>query len=347
MRRLRFSFNFSRNVVGNYNAHNNSLLAAGVAFFSLVSLFPTVLLFIILLSYILTQEESATRLRVLNYILGTMPNDDARQALLARLSKLLGNYLARRGTLLSVSGIVFVYSAIKVFDGLQTAMNVVWGVTQGRNFVMGKVVPFLAVLGMLLLIFVSIGVSAVLAGLRHTSREYLGWVPAHELLFSLLNVAVSLALIAMVLALIYRYLPATSVHWGEVWSGSIFAAILWVAAKEVFALSPRLIGYNPTYGVIGALLAFVTWIFISVQIILLGAEISAEHARCRGNPAVRPRDDAQPEDALASVGRHWEWERQPPASLSSWPAGARNVLVVLGAAVVALVAGWFGRSRDL
>ncbi len=358
--RAKAIFDFVKDVVQNFGAHNVSVIAAGVAFFALLSLFPTILLLLAFIGRLVADPETSEN-EVVSYILSQMPSTNARKDFERLVRDIVEGALNPRSQITGIGLLLLAYSVSRVFGGLQVAMNVIFGVKQGRNFIMGKVVPFLAVFGMLLTIFTSLTVSSVLRVVSESSKNYFGWLPGTELFFRLLNVGVSLALLTVVFALMYRFLPANSVGWRDVLFGGLVAAVLWSIVKEVVALAPGLVGLDPTYGTIGVLLAFVSWIYITLQIIMLGAEIAAERARRGGNEDVRSRsrDEAAGQD-LGSMGK----SRSAPVGASAvtaesataqteWPrtyagrteVGARNVLLVMVAVAAALLTGRLVRAR--
>ena len=97
------------------------------------------------------------------------------------------------------------------------------------------------------------------------------------------NFAVTLGLVYVVFVLIYRGLPRVDVTYRDVWLGALLAAIIWAIVKEGFAyfLGSNLIHYDAVYGTLGAVVALLTWIYLSSLIILVGAEFTAETARVR------------------------------------------------------------------
>ncbi len=285
--RLSTLYRFSRNVVVNYNVNHDGLLAAGVAFYALLAIFPAAVLMITLLGTALVDDRDAKQ-QALVFLLGTLPNIQAQDVLVANFDKVIGNVLTLRRTAASVSGVVLLYAVARVFNGLHTGMDVAWRVHDGRSFIANKLIPFLTVLGTMIAVAASVLVSAAVQFLISAGARTFGFIPHALLLISFSNLTLSFAIVALMFALMYRFVPASRPAWGDVWLGALVAAVLWIGAKEVFALLPaRLINFNPTYGTIGALLAFVTWIYITMQIVLLGAEISAEHARWRS--AAQPR----------------------------------------------------------
>ena len=105
-----------------------------------------------------------------------------------------------------------------------------------------------------------------------------GLGPVVEMLISLVRWPLLLVLIVLALALLYRVGPSRRApKWRWVTWGSSFAAVAWVIGSMLFSWYVAKFGtYNETYGSLGAAIGFMTWIWISTTIVLLGAEINAE-----------------------------------------------------------------------
>ena len=107
--------------------------------------------------------------------------------------------------------------------------------------------------------------------------------------------------LTLALAAIYRYGPSrTKPHWHWVTWGSAFAAVLWLAASLLFSWYAASFGnFNQTYGSLGAVIGFMTWLWISAMAILLGAEVDAEAER-------QTRSDTTASGKpMARAGRPW------------------------------------------
>jgi membrane protein len=85
------------------------------------------------------------------------------------------------------------------------------------------------------------------------------------------------------LLLLYRFIPRADVGFHDVWRAALAAAFIWSLAKEGFALylGSTFANYSAVYGTVGAIIAILTWIYVSVIIVLTGAEFAAETARVR------------------------------------------------------------------
>jgi membrane protein len=123
-------------------------------------------------------------------------------------------------------------------------------------------------------------VIAALAGVvvLPVALKFMGLSIAAERLISILRWPILLALVVAGLAVLYRYGPSRNrAEWKWITPGSVLAAVLWVIASMLFSWYASNFGnYNETYGSLGAVIGFMTWMWLSTTIVLIGAEINAE-----------------------------------------------------------------------
>jgi membrane protein len=114
----------------------------------------------------------------------------------------------------------------------------------------------------------------------------LGWQPlvhpAADRLVGWLSTLVPLLLSVAAFILMYRTIPRTHVRWRDVWLGGLIAGLIWEAGKQVFAwYVSNFASYSVIYGSVGAIIVFLLWCYLSGQLLLLGAEFTAEVSRWR------------------------------------------------------------------
>lgn len=248
---------------------NLGLVASGIAFNAFLALVP--LLTAVVLSYglIAAPEQVARHIAALTQM---MPQEAAN---------LIGNQLesivesagssAGFGLLLTLA--IALYGAMRGASGIITGLNIVFDVEESRSFV-GKAAMALGITFGLIFVFIlaSVGISVLgflqplvpeLGGATHTTLQIGFWLLA--------GIAVSI-----VIAAIYRYAPnRPETEWRWLTPGSALATIIWIAATFAFAFYVRNFGsYNATYGALGAVIIFLTWLYLSAYILLLGAELN-------------------------------------------------------------------------
>jgi membrane protein len=169
---------------------------------------------------------------------------------------------------------VSLWSANAGMKAIFDALNIVYDEDEKRSFVklnLESLTFTLAAVGFILLALAGIVVLPVVL-------EVVGFSSGVEWLLAIARWPVLLAVVIAGLAVLYRYGPSRDkAEWKWVTSGGIVAAVLWLVVSMLFAWYVANIGsYNETYGSLGAVIGFMTWVWISSIIVLLGAEINAE-----------------------------------------------------------------------
>lgn len=193
-----------------------------------------------------------------------------------------------------VGVIVLVAGASGAFAQLKSALNRIWDVevapTGGPwygailRFIVGRFLSFAMVLIIGFLLLASLVISAVLAGVGSWTS---GLVPAHETAMQAVNFFVSVVVVGVLFALIFKILPNVRVGWREVWMGALVTSLLFNIGKHVIGLYLGRSGVASPYGAAGSVILILLWLYYSAMIILMGAEITQATARHRGK-AIQP-----------------------------------------------------------
>jgi membrane protein len=178
------------------------------------------------------------------------------------------------GVAFIVGFLVALWSANSGVAALFDALNVVYGEKEKRSLLRFYATTFLLTLGMIGFVILAIG-AVVVAPVVLT---FMGFVTPAERLLAILRWPILLVVVGVWLAVIYRYGPSRrDPKWRWVTWGSAMAAVLWLAASMLFSwYVANFDSYNRTYGSLGAGVGFMVWIWLSVVIVLLGADLNAE-----------------------------------------------------------------------
>lgn len=272
-------------VYGNISDHRILALAAGMTYYSLLAIFPAIAALVAI--YGLFADPSSIA-KHLDEVAGFIPGgalDVAREQLTRVATKgdrTLGFTFA---TGLAIS----LWSANAAMKSLFDTLNIVYGEQEKRGFfklnamslgfTVGAIVFILAALG---------GVVAVPVVL-----QYVGLSNAADLLVRIGRWPALFVALALALACIYRFGPSREApRWAWITWGSAAATLLWLAASGLFSFYAANFGsFNKTYGSLGAVIGFMTWLWISAIVILLGAELNAEmeHQTARDTTTGRPK----------------------------------------------------------
>jgi membrane protein len=176
--------------------------------------------------------------------------------------------------------ITFFLGATGAFLELQTALNAIWRVKPKasgsflRTLIIDRLVSFGLVVGVGFLMLTSLLVSAGLAAL-HT---YMGETfSGGAVLWEGVNVIVSLAVISVLFAMVYKVLPDVELAWSDVWVGGLVTAGLFTVGKLLIGLYLGTSAFASSYGAAGSVIVLLLWVYYSAQIILLGAEFTREY----------------------------------------------------------------------
>jgi membrane protein len=249
---------------------NISIVAAGVAFYIFTALVP--LLTAVVLTYGLVADP-ATVEKDMQSLTGVLPQG-ASEIIGQQLHSMVQSSGGKTGFALVLALLIALYGASKVSTSLMTGMNIAWGVEEKRGFIKRTLIAIAIVAGMVLAILAAgFAISAV--SLVESLLPSLGGV-AHVLL-QILSFLLAAGVVIVMLAVVYRYAPnRPDAKWAWVTPGSIVAAIVWALATMGFAFYVANFGsYNATYGALGAVIVFLTWLYLTSYIILMGAEMNA------------------------------------------------------------------------
>ena len=180
-----------------------------------------------------------------------------------------------------------------MFGELKGALNAIWEVAPrpGRG-VLGELkarfVSFTMVLGVAFLLLVSLILSSLLSAV---GEFFAGVLPGGEALWQGVNFCISIGVITVLFALIFKYVPDAEVEWRDVWLGALVTALLFSVGKLALGLYLGKAAVGSAYGAAGSVIALVVWVYYATQILLLGAEFTQVQARHRGR-AIEPAKDA-------------------------------------------------------
>jgi membrane protein len=245
-------------------------IAGGVTFFVLLSLFPGIAGLISLYGL---YADPVTVGQHLNSVAGVIP-EGGLQIIRDQIDHLTSQPPQRLG-LATFAGLGFsLWSANGGMKGLFEALNVVYHEKEKRGFIRLNAISLAFTLGGILFILIALAAITVLP----VALEYLGLSRQIELLVRIGRWPVLLLIVSFGIALIYRYGPSRDQpQWRWISPGSVFAAVAWLCASLLFSWYTESFGsYNKTYGSLGAAVGFMTWLWISTIIILVGAKLNAE-----------------------------------------------------------------------
>lgn len=258
------------------------MLAAALAFYTMLSLAPIVAICVVVVGVVLGPE--AARGEISNRFSEMLGPQAAQQVELA-INNANNSGTGLATTLISVALLIF--GATAAFNMLQVALDTVWNATDLRatgvwGVLKSRLVAFLLVL----LVGAGILASVVSTGVVRALVAYLpedDTLPAWLNLVDWLQRGVSFLLLGAIFSLLFRTLPAKKTRWRDVWVGGLFTAALFTLGKDFIVSYVGRSGSSSAYGAAGSLAAVLLWVYYSSLVFLVGASFAHEWARQFGS----------------------------------------------------------------
>jgi membrane protein len=266
----------TKEAAAKWSSHKDARQGAALAYYSVFSLGPIIVIAIAVAGLFFGHEAVSSQVTgSLKDILGET-GAKAIQAMLAGASRPAEGALA---TVLGIGALLF--AAIGVVVQLKDALNVVWEVEESKesglwHFARNYILSFAAVLALGFLLLVSLLVTTTLAAAGKFTAPYLP-----EGLLHLVSTLVSFAVVTVLFAMMFKWLPDVSVGWEDVWLGAVLTALFFEVGKAAIGFYIGKQGLESTYGAAASIVVVLIWVYYTSQIILMGAEITHAHAKHR------------------------------------------------------------------
>lgn len=259
---------------------------AAIAFYTVTSIAP-ILLIVIAIAGLVFGHEAAKGAVIgqLSGLMGHQTSDVLQTAIASASAK-------SSGILATIIGLVtLIATASGVFGEMQTALNAIWKAEPRGSTVSRLVRARAASLGLVaalgFMLIASLVVSTALTALGNYLDSIL---PFGKVILAVVNTVVSIALLSVLFAAIYKVLPDRTLQWRDVIIGSVVTAILFTIGKSLIGWYIGSSAVASGFGAAGALIVLLLWVYYSAQIFLLGAEFTKvyanRHGSKRGNPVL-------------------------------------------------------------
>jgi membrane protein len=287
--RTRAAWKLFRATIRLWSSRNAFQLAAALAFYTLISLAPLLLIAITLTGVFFGEE--AARGEVSAQVAQFIGSDAAQFVEEAVLS----SRIEEAGILPTLLGIgALLFGATTVFAQMQTALNAMWDVRTHPersgivSFVLTRVLSFGMVLGIGFLLLMSFLSTIALNALMRFADESL---PLSESLAAGMDVSISLVLAILLFGMIFKVLPDVRLSWGHVARGAVLTGVLFVLGQILISLYLTQTGPSSAYGAAGSLVLVLMWVYYSALILFFGAAFTREYVR-RGGETIQPSSGA-------------------------------------------------------
>jgi membrane protein len=259
-----------------------SQLGAALAFYTIFSLAPILIIVVAVVGVVLGKQSVQT------YLLAELTKVLGQANATYVMSTIQSSYKASSGlraTIIAIS--IMLVGSTTVCVMLKDALNTMWGVdtsTSGFfNLLKNRIMAFLVILLVGIFLLLSMLLSSLISTLSIFLSNYV------DIPFTLITVAdniVSIILLTLLFAMLFKVLPDVKISWGDVWVGGAITAMLFTLGKFLLGIYLARSTISSAYGAAGSLVVLLLWVYYSAQIIFLGAEFTQVYARKYGSEII-------------------------------------------------------------
>ena len=264
-------------------------LSAALAFYTIFSIAPVLLIAVGVASFFLTPDTATDRIvGEMEQMIGAQGANAVRQVI--ESSRGFGKGIWAMG----VGIVTLVLGATAVFGELQSALNQIWDVKAKpdrgviMSFMVDRIRSFSIAIGVGFLLLVTLVISALISGLQNYMNN---WLPGIPWVWQMANAVSSFFVVAILFAMIYKFLPDVVISWRNVWIGAAVTALLFTAGKYAIGIYLGRTATASAFGAAGSLVVLLFWVYYSALISFFGAEFTQVFAR-RYGPGIQPQQHA-------------------------------------------------------
>jgi membrane protein len=262
-------------LIQNIGYDDTSNMAASIAYYTVLSLFPLLLGLLAIFGLFLPSQPVQQQL--INLFNQFLPGSSGI------LEGSITDIIRLRGTFGVVGILGLFWSGTGVFSAVTRAVNKAWDIKYQHPFYLRKPREIGLAIGSGLLLLLSLGASTFLTYLSNLNLDISG---------PLINVGtafIAFVFSLIVFTLIHKFIPISGVRWNRIWPGALLSAILFEIAKTILVFYLNHNHYDKIYGSIASLIALLVWIYYSAFILLLGAEFNSMLFRWRREGEIIPK----------------------------------------------------------
>jgi membrane protein len=270
-----------KQTVLNFFQDDSFSYASSIAFYTIFSL-PAILIISIHIGATV-YERDVVQTELINQVGRLIGKESA-----ASIEEILINAaLDSTGTLAKIVGIAtLVFSATTVFISLQTSINKIWGIKPKPErgflkYIIDRLLSLAMVISLGFLLLVSLVIDTALVVIQNgLSVVFAGWT---LYVVTTINILISLGLITLIFAMMFKVLPDAKIKWKDVWVGSLITTMLFTLGKYLIGFYLGNSSVNSAYGAAGSLVIILIWVYYSTVIFLFGAELTSVYTEKTGS----------------------------------------------------------------
>ncbi|QHJ70341.1 YihY/virulence factor BrkB family protein [Planococcus halotolerans] len=263
-----------------FKEDNATILAAAQAYYYLLAIVPLLILLLAILPYLQIEPQ-----RVMDFMGTILPGEVASTF----EEQIVSVVTTPAGGLLTVGILGTLWSASNAVSAFIKATNEAYDVEETRSFIKQKGIAILLTLFMLVAVIVALVLPIFGGTIIDMISSFMNLPSQTEILFQVLRWVISIAVMSIVLAFMYKIAPNKHFPFKEVIVGALIATVLWQLVSLAFSFYVSNFGsYSATYGSLGGLIILILWFFLTGLILVIGAEINAiihKHKHQKTGPA--------------------------------------------------------------
>ena len=265
-------------------------LGAALAYYTVFSLAPLILVLLAIVGVLFRDDPAGARDKItqqMSYFL-----DPSAVQVVQNIAQKASQ--PDKSTIATIIGIALaLFGASGVFGQLQDALNTIWGVKAKPGlgiwaFLRARFLSFAMVAGICFLLLVSLAIEALLKGFSHYLQSVL---PGGIAIAVTVYLVFDFAVVVLLFAMIFKFLPDVKIQWRDVWIGAVMTAILFGIGKWLLGFYLGSGAAGSAYGAASSLITLLLWVYYSSQTLLFGAEFTQVYAAKAGR-AFKPSDYA-------------------------------------------------------
>lgn len=289
MKKLKAIFSLFKNAGLGFVEDNAFKLSASLSYYTIFALCPLLIIIISLAGIFYGRE--AIQGRVYWQLNGLLGNEAALQ-----IQNIITNIQSTQSTTLGaiVGTVILVVGATGVFTEMQDSINYIWSVKakpkkSWLKFLMNRLLSFSLIVGMGFVLLVSLVLSAVLNVMSDKLERFMTSYTVY--LFYTINWCVTLVVISVLFAVIFKVLPDAIISWKDAIIGSAVTAALFLLGKFLIGFYLSRSNLDVTYGTAASIIIILSWVYYNALILYFGAEFTKMYALQAGE-GIRPKDTA-------------------------------------------------------
>jgi len=265
-----------KNTVSGFSDDKITKLSASLAYYTIFSMAPLLVLIISLCGVFLGKEAAEGQIN--QKLSGVVGSDTAQQ-----LQEMIKSASAGgTGKIAAIIGaITLLVGATSVFAEIQDSINMIWGLKPKPKrgwlkMLQNRFLSFSVIASLGFLLLVSLGITTIIDGFSERLRMFFPEVTV--ILFYIINLAITLAVVTTIFGVIFKVLPDAKIKWKDVMAGAIATALLFMIGKFAISFYISKSNVGSTYGTAGSFVVLLLWIYYSSIILYFGAEFTKAYA---------------------------------------------------------------------